>query len=116
MSQSLDALPLTASPLLSCVLALLNSNLELTIWSASKNLVTGEWIKVGGLSPSATVWQADYPSRQLQDVTSVLKSAAAKVASSASLQTLRAQCTCALLFSASSMILVIRCIWPCLQV
>ena len=28
-----------------CVLALLDYNHELTIWRASKNIVTGEWIK-----------------------------------------------------------------------
>ncbi|KAH9940878.1 transcription factor IIIC subunit delta N-term-domain-containing protein [Epithele typhae] len=58
-----------------CVLALLNSNLELTIWGASKNLLTGEWTK-------------------LHDVTSVLQAHAAKSPSSAFEQTLRAQSTC----------------------
>ncbi|TBU30572.1 putative zinc-finger of transcription factor IIIC complex-domain-containing protein [Dichomitus squalens] len=59
-----------------CVLALLNSNLELTIWSASKNLLTGEWV-------------------MLEDVTSSLKIVAvAKTQGSAFKQMLQLQSTC----------------------
>ncbi|KAI0794108.1 transcription factor IIIC subunit delta N-term-domain-containing protein [Fomes fomentarius] len=60
-----------------CVLALLDSNLDLTIWSAQKNPLTGQWIK-------------------LQDVTAALKSATiAKQSPATALeQTLRAQSTC----------------------
>ncbi|KAI0630592.1 putative zinc-finger of transcription factor IIIC complex-domain-containing protein [Trametes polyzona] len=56
-----------------CVLALLNSNLELTIWGAAKNFLTGEI---------------------LQDVTSLLKEAAAEETGSVLARTLRAQSTC----------------------
>ncbi|KAI0642097.1 putative zinc-finger of transcription factor IIIC complex-domain-containing protein [Trametes meyenii] len=78
LDPSLQALALSPTNLTSnagCLLALLNSNLELTIWGATRNFLTGEWA-------------------QLQDVTAVLKEAAAKVSSSALLQTLQTQSTC----------------------
>ncbi|KAI0831996.1 putative zinc-finger of transcription factor IIIC complex-domain-containing protein [Trametes gibbosa] len=78
LDPSLSALALSPSNLTSnagCVLALLNSNMELTIWGGSQNFLTGQMLK-------------------LQDVTTVLKAAARKNCSSALLQTLRAQSTC----------------------
>ncbi|KAI0741644.1 transcription factor IIIC subunit delta N-term-domain-containing protein [Daedaleopsis nitida] len=79
LDPSLHAVALSPSNITAdagCVLALLNSNLELTIWGASKNFLTGEWIR-------------------FQDVTAALKSATAKhVPSSAFNATLRLQSTC----------------------
>ncbi|KAH9857250.1 putative zinc-finger of transcription factor IIIC complex-domain-containing protein [Lenzites betulinus] len=78
LDPSLNALALSPSSLTSnsgCVLALLNSNMELTIWGASHNFLTGKLLR-------------------LQDVTTVLKAAAEENCSSALLQTLRAQSTC----------------------
>ncbi|KAI0675674.1 putative zinc-finger of transcription factor IIIC complex-domain-containing protein [Trametes maxima] len=78
LDPSLQALALSPTNLTSnagCLLALLNSNLELTIWGAARNFLTGEWSR-------------------LQDVTVALKEAAAKGSSSALLRTLQAQSTC----------------------
>ncbi|RPD64172.1 hypothetical protein L227DRAFT_571740 [Lentinus tigrinus ALCF2SS1-6] len=79
LDPSLHAVALSPSNLTAdagCVLALLNSNLELTIWGASKNLLTGEWIR-------------------LQDVTSALETAsAAKDPLLAVKNVLRNQSTC----------------------
>ncbi|KAI0331648.1 hypothetical protein GY45DRAFT_1369805 [Cubamyces sp. BRFM 1775] len=78
LDPSLQALALSPSNLTSnagCLVALLNSNLELTIWGASKNFLTGEWIR-------------------LQDVTTLLKEAAANEPSTPLLRALRAQTTC----------------------
>ncbi|KAI0766669.1 putative zinc-finger of transcription factor IIIC complex-domain-containing protein [Trametes elegans] len=77
LDPSLRDLALSPSHLTSaagCLLALLNSNLELTIWGATKNFLTGEW---------------------LLDATSVLGAAVAgKESSSALSRTLKAQSTC----------------------
>ncbi|PIL25172.1 hypothetical protein GSI_13061 [Ganoderma sinense ZZ0214-1] len=79
LDPSLQAAALSPSNLTAdagCVLALLSSNLELTIWGASKNSLTGAWIK-------------------LQDVTSSLKLASvASPPRSAFKETLRLQSTC----------------------
>ncbi|KAI8969373.1 putative zinc-finger of transcription factor IIIC complex-domain-containing protein [Trametes punicea] len=78
LDPALQALALSPSNLTSnagCVFALLNSNLELTIWGPSKNFLTGPWAR-------------------LQDVTSVLQEAAAQKVESTLLRTLHAQSTC----------------------
>ncbi|OSD04865.1 hypothetical protein PYCCODRAFT_1443665 [Trametes coccinea BRFM310] len=73
LDPSLQAIALSPSNLTNtagCLFALLNSNLELTIWGASKNFLTGE------------------------NVTSLLKDAAGTRSTSALVRTLHAQSTC----------------------
>lgn len=33
--------------MVSCVIAVLNSNMDLTLWAAARNYLKGEWLKVG---------------------------------------------------------------------
>ncbi|TFK90124.1 hypothetical protein K466DRAFT_638963 [Polyporus arcularius HHB13444] len=66
LDPSLHAVTLSPSNLTTdagCVLALLNSNLELTIWGASKNLLTGEWIRA-----SRPPWAAKNPLSAVETV------------------------------------------------
>ncbi|ETW79260.1 hypothetical protein HETIRDRAFT_478665 [Heterobasidion irregulare TC 32-1] len=58
-----------------CVLAIINSNLELSLWVPLKNHLNGKWVK-------------------LQDVTPFLKSLAATSSTSMMRKTLQAQATC----------------------
>ncbi|KAI0358005.1 hypothetical protein OH77DRAFT_1449501 [Trametes cingulata] len=88
LDPTLQALALSPSHLTAsggCLLALLNSNLELTIWGAPKNFLTGEWIKASSLQSHLL---------PLQDVTSVLKTAALQGSGSVLLRTLQAQSMC----------------------
>lgn len=41
-----DALNISLIGVRSCLLVVLNSNMELTLWGPVKNILTGEWISV----------------------------------------------------------------------
>ncbi|KAF5383668.1 hypothetical protein D9615_003786 [Tricholomella constricta] len=43
--------PSTLSPDSGCILAALTSNMDLTLWTAAKNCLKGEWIKIHEVTP-----------------------------------------------------------------
>jgi hypothetical protein len=53
-----------------CVLASLNSNMEVALWAATKNHLKGEWVKASSC-PSLRIPEIDV-SCQVQDVTAFL--------------------------------------------
>ncbi|KAI1793486.1 transcription factor IIIC subunit delta N-term-domain-containing protein [Ganoderma leucocontextum] len=66
LDPSLQAVALSPSNLTTdaaCVFALLNSNLELTIWGATKNSLTGEWIKLQDVTSSLKLVPVSRPQR-----------------------------------------------------
>jgi general transcription factor 3C polypeptide 4 len=79
----------------SCILAVVSTNLELSLWCSVKNQLAGQWVKVS----DSDIRQGNYirlTPGQLQDATSYLQSLAAAQTTSRLQQTLRTQVVCML--------------------